>query len=346
MTRPSAPTRPYQRHHRAKCACCPGGPYGTYPWGRKSVLSRCNGLMATEGTSFGLGPPRLRSCRQLLAVGARRTVGTVHRAAVATAGRCVRLPGAPWQATDPSRSWIGSTSGAEIAARIPVGLHRLVLATRHAHGRQVVREVGLQPRQGQLCAQPIPRNRLRVTTARKPKRNTNPTTTTTTSIVLRLLTTLPPTGVGPAYHPPAESRRSSSTLTQSKDVEHLEAGRGRFVVLPVPSLGDQPCDQWMQGAQLTTLQWTDGSSLSRIPWVQQWWARTTARRAGPDRFARRGQRLLRLVEAGRHGPILDRGACRRVSLSMRTLEPVERPTNCASYVSPSLRAPVGIARCR
>ena len=41
--------------------------------------------------------------------------------------------------------------------------------------------------------QPIPRIRSRITTARKPKSNTNPTTTTTTSIVLRLLTTLRPT---------------------------------------------------------------------------------------------------------------------------------------------------------
>lgn len=41
--------------------------------------------------------------------------------------------------------------------------------------------------------QPIPRSRLRITTARKPKRNTNPTTPTTTSIVLRLITTLLPT---------------------------------------------------------------------------------------------------------------------------------------------------------
>lgn len=41
--------------------------------------------------------------------------------------------------------------------------------------------------------QPIPRTRLTITVARKPKRNTSPTTTTTTSIVLRLLTTLPPT---------------------------------------------------------------------------------------------------------------------------------------------------------
>jgi hypothetical protein len=70
--------------------------------------------------------------------------------------------------------------------------------------------------------QPIPRNRLRVTTARKPKRNTNPTTTTTTSIVLRLLTTLPPTGVGPAYRRRAESRGAHPRLTESKDAEHLE----------------------------------------------------------------------------------------------------------------------------
>ena len=55
------------------------------------------------------------------------------------------------------------------------------------------------PERTALVLQPIPRNRLSITTARKPKRNTNPTTTTTTSIVLGLLAVLLPTVSVPLF---------------------------------------------------------------------------------------------------------------------------------------------------
>jgi hypothetical protein len=70
--------------------------------------------------------------------------------------------------------------------------------------------------------------------------------------------------------------------------------------------------------------------LSRTPWFNggglDHYSACRSRQVRPT-----GTKLLRLVAMV---PILDRGACRPVSLSIRTLEPVERPMNSAGYVSP------------